>query len=43
MSQENVESFERGVEALIAGMSKPLEELDPPVDFHAVLEELLGG
>ena len=44
MSQENVESFERAVEAINRGdVEAVLEELDPAVEFHAVLEELLGG
>ena len=39
MSRENVESFERGVEALNRGdVEAVLEERDPAVEFHAVLE-----
>jgi hypothetical protein len=44
MSQENVESFSRAVEANNRWeVEAVLRELDPEIEFHAVLEELLGG
>ncbi len=44
MSQENVEAFKRAVEAINRGdIDGVLNELDPEVEFHAFLEELLGG
>ena len=44
MSQENVEAFKRATEAWNRREFEAfLEELDPAVEFHAALEELLGG
>ena len=44
MSHENVEAFKRAVEATNRGdVDGALKELDPEVEFHAFLEELLGG
>jgi len=44
MSEENVEPFKRGIEAFnredVEGL---LEELDAEVEFHAVLQVMLGG
>jgi ketosteroid isomerase-like protein len=44
MSQENVESFKRGLTAGNRGdIDALLEELDPQVEWHSSLHELLGG
>ncbi len=44
MSQENVEAFKRAVDAINRGdVEASLNELDPDVEFHAFMEELLGG
>ena len=44
MSQENVESFKRGLEAGNRGdVEALLEELDPEVEWHNALLALLGG
>ena len=44
MSEENVESFKRGVEACNRrGVEALLEGLDPEVEWHPALEVLLGG
>jgi hypothetical protein len=44
MSQENVEAFKRATEAWSRrDFAAALEEVDPAVEFHAALEELLGG
>jgi hypothetical protein len=44
MSQENVEAFKRAVDAINRGdVEASLKELDPGVEFHAFMEELLGG
>ena len=44
MSQENVERFERAVTALNRGdIEAVVEQLHPDVEWHAFLEELLGG
>jgi ketosteroid isomerase-like protein len=44
MSQENVESFKRAVEAYNRrDVEALLEELDPEVEWHPALEVLLGG
>jgi ketosteroid isomerase-like protein len=44
MSQENVESFKRGLEAGNRGdVETLLEELDPEVEWHSALHALLGG
>jgi len=44
MSQENVERFERAVAALNRGdIDAVVKELHPDVEWHAFLEELLGG
>jgi hypothetical protein len=44
MSQENVESFKRAVEATNRrDVEALLTENDPAVEFHSALDELLGG
>jgi ketosteroid isomerase-like protein len=44
MSQENVEAFERATEATNRGdVGGVLEEVDPAIEFHAVVAELVGG
>jgi ketosteroid isomerase-like protein len=44
MSQENVEAFERGVEAFNNGDVEALiEEADPGVEFYDVFGRMLGG
>ena len=44
MSEENVEAFKRAVAATNRGdVEAVLRELHPEVEFHAFLEELLGG
>jgi ketosteroid isomerase-like protein len=44
MSQENVEAFERGLEAGNRGdVDTLLEVLDPDVAWHSALHALLGG
>jgi ketosteroid isomerase-like protein len=44
MSQENVEAFKRAVDAINRGdVEASLKDLDPDVEFHAFMEELLGG
>jgi ketosteroid isomerase-like protein len=44
MSQENVESFRRGLEAGNRGdIEALLEELDPEIEWHSALHALLGG
>ena len=44
MSQENVEAFQRGLEAGNRGdVEALLEELDPAVEWHSALHALLGG
>ena len=44
MSQENVEAFKRAVDAINRGdIEASLKDLDPDVEFHAFMEELLGG
>jgi ketosteroid isomerase-like protein len=44
MSQENVEAFKRGVEAINRGDIEPLlEELDREVEWHDVFGLMLGG
>ena len=44
MSQENVEAFKRAVDATNRGdVEAVLKDLDPDVEFHAFMEELLGG
>jgi ketosteroid isomerase-like protein len=44
MSQENVEAFERGLEAGNRGdVETLLEELDPEVEWHSALHALMGG
>jgi ketosteroid isomerase-like protein len=44
MSQENVESFKRAVEAYNRrDVEALLEELDPEVEWHPAFEVLLGG
>ena len=44
MSQENVEAFKRGVAAMNRGdVEALLRELDPAVEFHMALQELVGG
>jgi ketosteroid isomerase-like protein len=44
MSQENVDSFRRGLEAGNRGdVETLLEELDPEVEWHSALHALLGG
>lgn len=44
MSQQNVERFNRATAALNRGdIEAVLTDLDPAVEWHAFLEELLGG
>ena len=44
MSEENVEAFKRATAATNRGdVEGLLRELHPDVEFHAFLEELLGG
>ena len=44
MSQENVESFKRGLQAGNRGdVETLLEQLDPEVEWHSALHALLGG
>jgi ketosteroid isomerase-like protein len=44
MSQENVEAFKRMVEAANRrDIEAALEELDPEVEWHPVLQVMLGG
>jgi ketosteroid isomerase-like protein len=44
MSQENVERFKRATAALNRGdIEEVLKDLHPAVEWHAFLEELLGG
>jgi hypothetical protein len=44
MSQENVEAFTRAIEAYNRGdFEAVVEEHDPPVEWHPVLLQLLGG
>jgi ketosteroid isomerase-like protein len=44
MSQANVEAFKRAVDATNRGdVEVMLKDLDPDVEFHAFMEELLGG
>ena len=44
MSQENVEAFKRATDAINRGdVEASLKDLDPDVEFHAFMEELLGG
>src|SRR5438093_11216524 len=44
MSQENVEAFQRGLEAGNRGdVETLLQELDPEVEWHSALHALLGG
>jgi ketosteroid isomerase-like protein len=44
MSQENLETFKRGIEAYNRGdIEAVLEEHDPEVEWHPVLQVLLGG
>jgi hypothetical protein len=44
MSQENVEAFQRGLEARNRGdVETLLQELDPEVEWHSALHALLGG
>ncbi|MGZ5355969.1 MAG: hypothetical protein ACXWE8_06345 [Solirubrobacterales bacterium] len=44
MSQENVEALKRAVVATNRGdVEAVLRELHPEVEFHAFMEELLGG
>ena len=44
MSQENVEAFKRGVDAINRGdVEALLEELDPEVEWHDVFGLMLGG
>ena len=44
MSQENVEAFNRAVDAINSGdFEAVLPTVDPAVEWHAFMEELLGG
>ena len=44
MSQENVEAFKRGLDAFNRrDVEAMLEELDPEVEWHPLLQVLLGG
>ena len=44
MSQDNVEAFKRAVDALNSGdVEAVLKAVHPAVEFHAFMEELLGG
>ena len=44
MSQENVEAFERAVAAYNRGdIDSFLEEVDPDVEWHPLLQVMLGG
>ena len=44
MSQENVEAFQRGLEAGNRGdVETLLQELDPEVEWHSALHAFLGG
>ena len=44
MSDENVESFKRGLEAGNRGdVDALLEELHPEIEWHSALHELMGG
>ena len=44
MSQENVEAFKRAVDALnSADVEAVLKAVHPTVEWHAFMEELLGG
>ena len=44
MSQENVETFKRGMEAFERrDIEGTLEDLDPEVEWHAAFTALLGG
>jgi ketosteroid isomerase-like protein len=44
MSQENVEAFRRGIAAYNRGdVEAMLEELDPEVEWHPLMQMLLGG
>ena len=44
MSQANVERFERAVAATNRGdVEAALKDLDPDIELHAFMEELLGG
>jgi ketosteroid isomerase-like protein len=44
MSQENVEAFQRGTAALNRGdIDAVLIEVDPAVEWHMAMQEVLGG
>jgi ketosteroid isomerase-like protein len=44
MSQENVETFMRAVEAINRGdVETVLQELDPAIEWHMAIQELVGG
>ena len=44
MSQENVEAFKRAVDAINSGdVEAVLKAVHPEVEWHAFMEELLGG
>jgi ketosteroid isomerase-like protein len=44
MSEENVEAFKRGFEAINRGdVEAALEELDPDVEWHPAVQALVGG
>ena len=44
MSRENVEAFKRAVDAINSGdVDAVLKAVHPEVEFHAFMEELLGG
>jgi ketosteroid isomerase-like protein len=44
MSQENVESFKRVIEAINRGdVEAVLQELDPAIEWHMTVQEFIGG
>ena len=44
MSQENVDAIKRGLEAMNRGdVDALLRELDPAIEWHMALQELIGG
>jgi uncharacterized protein len=44
MSEENVEAVRRGIDAYARGdVDAVLEELDPEIEWHPLLQVLLGG
>ena len=44
MSQENVEAFNRAIDAINSGdFEAVLQTVHPAVEWHAFMEELLGG